>query len=140
MAKFKEQLMWDRLKEAAQGILQMDRVENQCRESMPDVNGINRNGVDFWLELKALHVWPKRATTCPLKGAFQKGQIAWGLARNSWGGQSFVLLRVGKDWLLMYPWREMEEATQAQLRACAIVTTDNPGGIAHYLGSLQHGD
>jgi hypothetical protein len=102
MSRLKEQREWDVFSKHAAGRLLLHRVENSVRESMPDVIGENRDGKAFWLELKALYEWPKRATTKPLRGAFEKGQIPFGKEWIMWGGNAYVLLRVGQDeWFLL---------------------------------------
>jgi len=116
MAKFKEQLAYDSFKNSCVGGLKLERIENQLGQGMPDVLGTNRSGVVFWLELKALVEWPKRATTCPLKGKFEKGQLAFMAAhRTGWNGYAFVLLRVGPVYFLLKPFIDLEDYTKDQL-------------------------
>lgn len=116
MAKFKEQLAYDSFKSSCLGELKLERIENQLGQGMPDVLAINRSGTVFWLELKALVEWPKRDTTCPLKGKFEKGQLAFMAShRSSWNGHAFVLLRVGPVYYLLKPYLDLEKMTYTQL-------------------------
>lgn len=76
--------------------LKIIQIENMVGAATPDLNGINRNGREFWLEGKHILKWPARQSTCPLRGAFEKGQLGWIKARQSWGGRAYVLLFVGE--------------------------------------------
>jgi len=116
MAKFKEQLAYDSFANSCQGELRLERIENMVGESMPDVLGTNRRGINFWLELKALHEWPKRASTCPLKGKFEKGQLGFLCSwRTGWNGHAFVLLRVGTVYFLITPTMDLEKYPTEEL-------------------------
>lgn len=116
MAKFKEQLAYDSFASGCLGLLRLERIENMVGEAMPDVLGVNRGGTVFWLELKALHEWPKRATTCPLKSKFEKGQLGFLCSwRSGWDGHAFVLLRVDKVYYLIKPRMDLSELNQIQL-------------------------
>jgi hypothetical protein len=123
MAKFKEQLAYDSFKGGCAGKLKLERIENQLGQGMPDVLGTNRSGAVFWLELKALLEWPKRATTCPLNGKFEKGQLAFMAAhRTGWNGHAFVLLRVGAIYYLLKPFTDLEKYTKEQLMNTSIAS------------------
>jgi hypothetical protein len=104
MSRLKEQRAWDSLRDKNLGRLLLKRVENTAGDPLADVIGQNRKGTAFWLELKALDKWPARATTQPLKGKFEPGQIPFAKEWNYWGGFAFVLLRVGvTEWFLLWP-------------------------------------
>lgn len=123
MAKFKEQLAYDSFANGCQSILRLERIENMIGESMPDVLGINREGRVFWLELKALVDWPKRESTCPLKGKFEKGQLGFLCSwRTGWDGEAFLLLRVGTVYYLIKPMMDLEKFTTNQLKEFAVAT------------------
>lgn len=100
--RLKEQRLWDSFSGAAKGRLHLTRIENQL-QSVPDVIGINDIGTVFWLELKALDEWPKRESTKPLLGSFERGQLPFMRAWESRGGFAFVLLRITSpfEWLLL---------------------------------------
>lgn len=98
---FKEQKAWDTIRAASVGVLTLQRIESSVGDGIPDVIGINRKGSVFWMELKALEAWPKRETTVPLKGKFEKGQLGFLRQWASWKGSSFVLLRVGVEYFLL---------------------------------------
>ncbi|WGN90700.1 hypothetical protein [Burkholderia phage vB_BglM_WTB] len=127
MARTKEQALWDGLKTAAVGRLLMHRIENTTRASMSDVIGTNHKGVSFWLELKALHEWPKRASTPALRGAFESGQLGFLREWRSWKGKGFVVLKVGSghvaEWLLLSPAVALDKLTTAELRSLSFVSS-----------------
>ena len=132
--------------EASTRILEIHRIENSVSSAMPDLLGQNRFAATFWLEAKALPKWPARKTTFPLKGAFEKGQQAFGRAWRTFShkqnGHAYCLLavekeRIGRDWLLL-PFNEgdLEQKTKSELFDVAIcVGLDS---IIHYLASIGH--
>lgn len=141
MAKKKEQLAWENFAKHINGRLNCKRVENQINDGMSDVTGINRNGTAFWIENKALEAWPKRASTQPLRGVFEPGQIPFLKEWRSWGGRSFVLLRVGKEYLLLNPkprsGAEPELVDQTVEQVCLWRLADGIEGIIEYLECLS---
>lgn len=76
--------------------LELNRVENAVRKSMADVEGIlkRRGHGQFWIELKTAHR-PKRTTT-PIRAKWQDGQSRWLERRWGMGGNSWLLIQVGK--------------------------------------------
>jgi hypothetical protein len=73
------------------------RVENRVGPGTPDWNYI-----DGWLEAKWLRRWPKNANESPVLIDH------WTIVQRRWherrcraaGGRTFVLLQVGREWLL----------------------------------------
>lgn len=127
MSRTKEQRGWDTF---SAGIdpskIKWHRIENlYSGDAMPDVYAINRNGFSFWIENKAIDDWPVRASTCPLRNAFEPGQLAWGRQQRFWRGHSYVLLRVGSgrasEYLLLNPEHDLEEMRKDGLLASAFV-------------------
>jgi hypothetical protein len=102
---------------------------------MADVVGINRKGAAFWLELKAYEAWPIRATTCPLKSKFEKGQLGFLCAWRSWLGNAYVLLKVGKVYYLIPAAMDLESVTRAELVNGAIAV--GKSSVIEYLVSLE---
>lgn len=96
MSRTKEQRAYDSFSRRAQKVLRLWRMET-INTGMADVIGKNERAGVFWLEMKALDDWPKRPTTFPLKGAFEKGQIGFLKEWGNAGGHGFVLLRVGES-------------------------------------------
>lgn len=122
MARLKEQRAWDNFKAALVGRdVKCKRVENQIGEGMPDVIGINRNGWVFWLENKAIEKWPVRASTLPLKGIFEPGQVPFMRSWQDWRGNAFVLLRVDKEFYLLNPKLALTDLTTSEIIATAVV-------------------
>ena len=97
MARKKESLFWDRVKPRLAGL---DPVRIECDSALgvPDVNCTLG-----WIELKQVQEkdLPKRATT-PLRiPHFTPQQRAWLARRSHFGGKCWVLILIGKDWLLI---------------------------------------
>lgn len=73
-------------------------IENGCGVGTPDVNCTKG-----WLELKEVKSWPKKWDT-PLRiPHFSQEQRVWLARRANAGGNCWVLLKVGKDYLLLEP-------------------------------------
>lgn len=72
-------------------------VENSVGPGTPDVNY-----VQGWLELKQVPKWPERPES-PLRiEHFTPQQRIWLRNRCRFGGLAFVLVRIDRDWLLMW--------------------------------------
>lgn len=71
-------------------------VENGgCHPGTPDINY-----VEGWIENKTLSRWPARETTAVRVPLFKPQQRIWLLRRCKAGGRAFLMLNVGRDWLL----------------------------------------
>jgi hypothetical protein len=103
MAKTKEQKARDNFKEKALGRILLIAIENQLDSGTADCIGSNRDGVAFWLEFKDIEEWPKRPTTAPLRGKFEKGQIPFLKQWKSWKGHAFVAARIAGTFYLFDP-------------------------------------
>ena len=78
----------------------MDRVENGVVEGMPDVS-TTAAGIDVWLELKYVAKWPSRSNTRVLGDrGLRAEQINWHLRHARAGGNSWILVGVGKEMYL----------------------------------------
>lgn len=71
-------------------------VENPACPGTPDVNYI-----EGWIELKWLRHWPVRPETIVRIPHFTSQQRIWHFRRRRAGGQSWFLLQVRKEWLLI---------------------------------------
>lgn len=69
-------------------------VEHPGHIGTPDVNF-----VDGWMELKFADRWPPRGGVLRLEH-FTQQQRVWLLKRHMAGGNVWLLLQVGKEWLL----------------------------------------
>lgn len=137
MAQNREQKkIYEPLKKATLGRLHMKRIENSVGEAMPDVIGINRYGTVFWLENKYLESWPVRATTIPLKKAFEKGQLGFARQWTDWKGHSFILLRVAEEYMLLNPMEDLQNMTAAAIYAKAVIAHGDVHAIANFLEKL----
>jgi hypothetical protein len=133
MARTPEQKSWDTFSKALVGRIRYERIENSVRSAMPDVIAQNRMGVSFWIENKAIAAWPARASTLPLRGRFERGQLGFLRAWMSWGGRGYVLLRVGEGndstYLLLNPLAPLDKMTREEL-ARAIIANGKDNIIA----------
>jgi hypothetical protein len=106
--------------------LNLRRIENIIGDGMPDVIGENRRGSVFWIENKAIEFWPKMDKTFPLKSVFEPGQVPFMRSWIQWGGNAFVLLRVGgakcSEFYLMTPHPfDPREMTRLEIESLSIV-------------------
>lgn len=144
-ARKKEQLLWDALKRASiSAKYKLYRIENMIGSGMPDVLGKNKTfGTVFFLENKALHEWPARDSTQPLKTKFEQKQLPFAREWNSTKGNSFVLLRVGKaEWLLLKEDLRNEKSLDQMTRQELIDGAIELGikNIIEYLENLKNED
>lgn len=71
-------------------------VENKCGIGTPDVNY-----ADGWIELKWMRRWPKIHDGQPvLFEHYTPQQRLWARRRAKRGGRVFLLVKIGRDWLL----------------------------------------
>ena len=96
-----EQDAWRSLRRTVGGRWHAQRIENWVDEGTPDV-AWGARGVDGWMELKALHDWPARPET-GIDIGLKPEQAEWLTARGRVGsGLCFILVRIGRDWLLFH--------------------------------------
>jgi hypothetical protein len=90
-----EQAMRQRVVRALK-VLDAFSVENPAYPGTPDLNY-----VEGWIECKWLRHWPKRANTVvKLQHELMKHQQVWLERRRRAGGQAWVMLQCGREWLL----------------------------------------
>ena len=70
-------------------------VENRVKPGTPDVEFIGG-----WIELKYLRAWPKNTDIVVRIRHFTPQQRIWLKRRDRMGGQCWLLLQVGRQWLL----------------------------------------
>jgi len=75
------------------------RLENAVDEGTPDVNGCFDSN-EVWIELKALHEWPKRASTPVRLNHFKDCQRQWLVNRWLSGGNAWLFVRVAREYFL----------------------------------------
>jgi len=90
----------NKLREALRGHGHFVRVENAVESGTPDINFCNNYGVDHWIECKHVAKWPTRNATALRVHHFTAEQRLWLAQRIKAGGNAWVLLQVGKDYLL----------------------------------------
>ena len=71
-------------------------VENAVQPGTPDVEYIGG-----WIELKSLAAWPKREDTLVRVPHFNTLQRLWLSRRCGKGGKAWLLLRVGREWVML---------------------------------------
>ena len=71
-------------------------VENAVQPGTPDIEYIGG-----WIELKSVASWPARPDTPLRVPHFTVIQRLWITVRCKKGGVAWVLLRVGREWLLL---------------------------------------
>jgi hypothetical protein len=71
-------------------------VENSVRPGTPDVEYIGG-----WIELKSAEGWPKNEKTPLRVPHFSPLQRIWLSRRCNAGGLAWLLIRVGREWLLL---------------------------------------
>jgi|TARA_R110000751_G_scaffold20052_8_gene59198 hypothetical protein len=73
--------------------LNMYRIENRVSSGMPDIHYICR-GSSGWIELKYIEGFPKKGK---LKIGLRLAQHLWHLYYTNSGGQTWILVRVGRE-------------------------------------------
>lgn len=103
-------------------------IESPIEPGTPDVNcSIG------WIELKHLHEWPVRTNTIVQPEHFTPEQRLWLTKRCAVGGSAWLLLRVGREWCLVWG-KAAAEHLGVSWRAVDIVTIGNrpAGPIYHW--------
>lgn len=93
-------------------------IENAARFGTPDVNYI-----EGWIENKWKPGWPVRPKTPLRVETFTQPQRLWMRRRALAGGKIHLLLKVGREWLLLPPvWASLHlgEKTQEELKQSAL--------------------
>ena len=96
------------------------RHEDCVGHGVPDVS-YGMQGINGWIELKAMPAYPKRTATKVRIHHFTDCQRRWLTSRGSAGGYCWVLLRIERDYLLFH-WRDawkVGEVDKAALRNLA---------------------
>jgi hypothetical protein len=90
-----EKQFWNLLRDKLP-INKMYRVENKVTKGMPDIHYIHE-GKSGWIELKYLDKFPKNRISSGLK----LNQMYWSLEHFKNGGASWVLIRIGRDFIAL---------------------------------------
>ena len=75
--------------------------EDMLNSGIPDLSYTGL-GVHGWIELKHAHAWPKRPGTPLRLKRYTLDQKAFLFTRGRLGGHCWLLLRVGKEHLLLF--------------------------------------
>ena len=112
-------------------------VENGgCHPGTPDVHCFAG-----WIEVKREYEWPKRAAT-PLRiPTFTQQQRTWHAITYQLGGESWVLIQVARDYVLLsgrWAAQRLNEAPRAELEEHALrFWTDKKTFIAELLDYMR---
>jgi hypothetical protein len=113
-------------------------VENLVYKGTPDVNY-----VEGWIELKWLRAWPKRPTTkVRLDHPLTQEQRVWLTKRWRAGGNCYVLLQVGREYLLFTGQDaacSLGDSTREELETYAIMVWHNGLNRAEFLEWIRSG-
>lgn len=111
----KEKRFANRFKKASLTSLLIDFLETQ-RSGLSDSLMTNRRGCSFYVEFKSVDN-KVRSISCPLKGKFEKGQIAFLREKKTWGAPAFVLAEIGGEAYLLNPNFDLEEMSNQEITA-----------------------
>ena len=87
--------LWSRVRKALRH-LDPVRIENRLEKGTPDVNCVG----DIWIELKWQRKAPKRGGILKLDHDMTLEQRIWAIRRHKAGGKTYVLLKIGPEYLL----------------------------------------
>ena len=120
--------LWEYLREGMRGRWDACRHEDAVTPGVPDVSyGVN--GIQGWIELKALKDWPKKEDTAVPLNHLTKFQKLWLKRRGESGAACWILLRVNRDYLL-FSWQVLDELGEAnQFRLKNIASAKYTGKI-----------
>lgn len=110
----KEHRFARRFRDKAQGKILIDFLETQ-RSGLSDSLMVNRHGISWYCEFKSVEA-KVRPGSCPLKGKFERGQIAFLRERRTWGMHGFVLAEIGGTPYLLNPMADLERMDMDVLR------------------------
>jgi hypothetical protein len=80
-------------------MLELQRHEDRYSLGVPDVS-YSALQVNGWIELKECHEWPVRSETVLRIKHYTEDQRGWLFRHGERGGYCWLLLQVGKDYLL----------------------------------------
>lgn len=112
-----ERGLWSRVRKAIRD-LDPVRVENRVEAGTPDVNFTLG-----WIELKYQRRTPKKGGILKLDHDFSIEQRVWAIRRHRAGGKTYVLLKIGPEYLLFKGYIAAEffgKLTLEQLREKAL--------------------
>lgn len=133
-----EQRLWQYVRKGMAGRWHAQRHEDMLSAGIPDVS-YAIDGVDGWIELKAIDRWPARDAT-PVRVGIRPAQVRWLSLRGQHGhGHCYVLLAVGrgaKAEFVLVGWRDVPRLSTDTLTRVDIVGGGLP--TAHrWIGSID---
>ncbi len=97
-----ERALWGTMRRALSPFGRLVRIESPIAPGIPDVY-YRLRGVGGWVELKEHDGWPVRPTTALRLPHLRLEQVAWLEAERAAGGLAFLLLQIGRDYVLLDP-------------------------------------
>lgn len=112
-------------------------VENSCLPGTPDVEYIGG-----WIECKYLPSWPKVSDNKPirLRHSLTLQQRIWLFRRIRLGGRAYVVLQVGREWLLFrgdIAAKYLEHVSKPELLALALRYWSNRPTAEEFKGAVS---
>lgn len=87
------------------------RHEDKLAKGIADVSFVGNDERHGWVELKQLDEWPKRESTIVRVEHFTKDQLFWLQRKGKAGGNTWLFMKVERDYLLFY-WNRLERVGQ----------------------------
>lgn len=79
------------------------RHEDKLQLGIADLSFVSNSGTHGWMELKKLHEWPKRSSTIVRVPHYTEHQRIWLKKKGDAGGNTWLLIKVGRD-VLLFDW------------------------------------
>ena len=95
-----ERALWGTMRRTLAPFGRLVRVESPITPGIPDVYYCLR-GVSGWVELKEHDAWPVRPGTPLRLRHLRLDQVVWLEGERAAGGSAFMLLQIGRDYLLL---------------------------------------
>ena len=124
--RYKEQLLWDRVRRALRSHCELHRIENLLGAGMPDVLAQCGETCSVLIELKSVHKLPVRSSTRVFGDeGLNIDQRNWILSWTQAGGSALILGAAGKDLLWLVDGIHADafnDMTAVELDAIALAT------------------
>lgn len=109
-----EKAMWSTMRKAmalGKHWREATRHEEKLAKGIADVSFVGNDYRHGWMELKQLDAWPKRESTIVRVEHFTKEQKFWLQRKGKAGGNTWLFMKVERDYLLFY-WTRLERIGQ----------------------------
>ena len=124
--RYKEQLLWDRVRKALRSHCELHRIENLLGAGMPDVLAQCGEACSVMIELKSVHKLPARSRTRVFGDeGLNIDQRNWIISWTQAGGSALILGAVGSERLWLVDGIHADafnDMTASELDAVALAT------------------